>query len=289
MITFEFYLPKNKQAQNIHLSITARFNLNTSDYQKFIFRTPLQITADQWDETKQRPLNIYLKKNKKINTSLDQLKIRLTEYIKERNTLKKVPSKKILFYEIIEICTAKTVQFPNHSLLYFTQLYIDSKKELISHSTFKRYMVFLRLIEKFEGFIMERLYVDTIDGNFINNFILFGKEEAYSENTIYRTVHFIRTILLFAERKGIRTSIRELEIRREKQQREMVTLTENEILRIKKADVPKELQAAKDWLLISCYTGQRVSDFMEFSTEKLIDINGKKCIAFTQKLSLIHI
>lgn len=93
----------------------------------------------------------------------------------------------------------------------------------------------------------------------------------------------MKTILNFAERKGVRTAIRELELRRERQFKEMVTLTEQEIIKIKTVPVPEELQAAKDWLLISCYTGQRFSDFMNFKTDKIQKINGKDCLSFKQQ------
>ena len=133
------------------------------------------------------------------------------------------------------------------------------------------------------GFVKERLYIDTINADFINDFIRFGKEEEYSENTIYRTIHFVKTILNFAERKGIRTAVRELELRRERQFKEMVTLTEQEIVKIISTEVSEELQTAKDWLLISCYTGQRFSDFMRFKTDKIQNINGTNCLSFKQQ------
>lgn len=280
-MAFEFNLSQNGSSQNIDLNITVEFDY--FDSQKFLLKTPLQIKADHWDEKKQRPFNIYLKKYKKINAKLVEIKIRLNEYIYERKGLKKNISRKTLSERIESICSENTVTYPEFSLLYFIQLYLDSKKEFINYSTYKRYQVFFHLIQKFEGFIMQRLYINTIDGKCIKNFMLFGREEAYSENTIYRTIHFIRTILNFAERKGIRTAVRELEMRREKQQREIITLSEQEILEIKHTNLPEELLPAKDWLLVSCYTGQRVSDFMEFSTEKLIRVDGKTCISFIQK------
>ncbi len=63
----------------------------------------------------------------------------------------------------------------------------------------------------------------------------------------------------------------------------MITLTEKEIIKIQKTDVPEELQAAKDWLLISCYTGQRFSDFIRFSTQQIHIIEGKTCLSFAQQ------
>ena len=53
------------------------------------------------------------------------------------------------------------------------QQYINSRKELICHSTYKRYKVFFHLIERFEGYTMKRLYVDTLDADFISDFMLF--------------------------------------------------------------------------------------------------------------------
>ncbi|CAA7197416.1 tyrosine-type recombinase/integrase [Chryseobacterium potabilaquae] len=149
--------------------------------------------------------------------------------------------------------------------------------------SYKRYLVFYRLMKRFEGFLMKRLNVESINSDFINDFIIFGQNEEYSENTIYRSIHFVKTILNFAERKGIKTRVRELEIRREKQQKSVITLSEEEIIRIKNTEVPQELQPAKDWLLISCYTGQRFSDFMNFNVEKITRISGKPCISFIQQ------
>jgi len=280
-MTIEFYLSKNNSVKNIHLRIN--IEINPGSFQKFVYNTNLKIASEEWDEEKQRPVNIYLKEHKRINAKLDDLKIKLTEYIKKRYETGKKISQRMLSMEVERICTEKKTIYPELSLLHFTELYIDSKRELISYSTYKRYKVFFHLIKKFEGYIIERLYVDTIEGGLVNKFILFGKKEAYSENTVYRTLHFIRTILNFAERRGIRTAIRELEIRRERQKRELVTLNEAEIFRIKDTHIPKELQAAKDWLLISCYTGQRISDFMEFSVNKMVEIAGKQCISFIQK------
>lgn len=60
-------------------------------------------------------------------------------------------------------------------------------------------------------------------------------------------------------------------------------MTEDDLLKIKHTEVPNELEPAKDWLVISCFTGQRFSDFMKFSQEKLLDVQGKTCIKFIQQ------
>jgi hypothetical protein len=274
-MTFEFFLPQNGIQKNIHLSLTDK-----QQNKIFTFRTSLRITAADWDKERQRPANIYLKKYKTINAKLDKVKKEIAEYIHTKRLNKKQPLQRVMSNEIRKICSEQRNKLPENSLLYYMTWYINTKKELICHSTYKRYKVFFHLMERFEGFICKRLYVETVNSDFIKDFIIFGREEEYSENTIYRTIHFVKTILNFAERKGVRTAVRELEIRREKQKKEIVTLTEKEIVQIKHTEVPERLQAAKDWLLISCYTGQRFSDFMNFDRQQLQTVGGKICLSF---------
>lgn len=278
-MTFKFFISDRGLAkESIHLKIE-----NQSGQPLFNFKTPLRICQEDWDSKKQRPNNIYLKCYKKINTKLDALKIRLAECIEEDRSKGKLSSQRYLFKEIKNLCSKEKEDYPKDSLLCFINMYISSKQEYICQSTYKRYKVFFNLIERFEGFTAKRLYVNSMDGDFIRRFISFGKEEAYSENTIYRTIHFIKTILNFAERKGIRTAVRELDIRRERQNRIVINLTEKEVMKIGKVKVPRELQAAKDWLLISCYTGQRVSDFMKFNSDQMKKVNDRVCISFIQQ------
>lgn len=281
-MTFEFSILPSTLHNNVS-PIILNIDLLLANHQRFTFKTSLRIESDQWDTEKQRPINIYKKKYSKINHKLDELKIRISQYLKEALKEGRIISERIISKEIKKICLEKTIDYPELSLLHFIKMYIEAKEDLISPATYKRYHVFMHFFQKFEGFIAERLYLEKLDSKFIKDFISFGKHEGYSENTIYRSIHFVRTILNFAERKGIRTPIRELEIKREKPQREIITLTEKEISAIKKTELPSELQSARDWLLVSCYTGQRISDFMNFSEEKIVEIEGKKCINFIQK------
>ncbi|MXS71890.1 integrase [Flavobacteriaceae bacterium W22] len=277
-MTFEYFLPRNGIIKNIHLNL-----IDKKENKTYTFRTHLRISAEDWDKNKQRPINIYLKKYKQMNTKLDRLKKELADHIQERRSQNKQFRQRKLAKEVKAVCNGQFSDLPENTLLYYMKWYTDIKKELICHSTYKRYKVFFHLLERFEGFVCKKLYVEEINSDFIKNFMVFGKDEGYSENTICRTIHFVKTILNFAERKGVRTCVRELEIRRDRPKREVVTLTENEISKIQQTEVPKELQAAKDWLLISCYTGQRFSDFICFDFHNIQCIDEKMCLSFIQK------
>lgn len=276
---FDFYLSENQsEINNITLTVEDH-TLSTP----FTFNTPLKIAQEDWDQEKQRPKNIYLKKNKKINARLDEIKIQLASLFTGKITRNKGISHRTVSRLIKKIAYENKTIYDGNSFIYFMDLYISSKKEIICNSTYKRYKVFKHLIERFEGYLLKRLYIDDINHSFINSFITFGLNESYSKNTLLRTLHFIRTILNFIERKGIKTAVNELDIPKEKCNKQIITLSEEEILKIKHTPVPPELQDAKDWLLISCYTGQRYSDFIRFNKSQLIQIQNINCISFTQQ------
>ncbi|MBB4118832.1 site-specific recombinase XerD [Mesonia hippocampi] len=277
-MTFTFFLSEQEFLKNIYIKVNELGNGLT-----YTLKTPLKITKKDWDADKQRPINIYLKKYKLLNIKLNNIKKHLLELLEEKKHLSKYAKQKEILKKIKEVCLQQETTLPKNSLLHYMQWYIDTRKELICHSTYKRYKVFYRLFERFEGFIIKQLTITEINSSFIKKFLKFGAQEEYSENTIYRSIHFIKTILNFAERQGIRTAVRELDIRREKQHKEVVTLSEQELVTVRKTKVNPGLQAAKSWLLVSCYTGQRFSDFMGFSKKQLTTINNKLCISFIQQ------
>lgn len=277
-MTFEFFLSPSGAHNHIKLKIVdAQTGIN------YDFQTSLKISADEWDAEKQRPINIYIKKDKKINFLLDQIKIKISSFIKDKRSRNRPIAHRSLYRQIHKICTDSELVLQEGLLLHYVKLYVTQRKELICDSTYKRYMVFFNLIRRFEGFIKKNIFIDQVNADFVRDFMIFGREELYSENTLYRTIHFVKTILNFAEKKGIRTHIREIEVRRDKNKHEIVTLSEAEIKKIKEAEIPKELEEARDWLIISCYTGQRYSDFINFSSNMMLEIKGKHCIRFIQQ------
>jgi len=270
-----FILNKNKPLAAITLKIMDRDTIH-------LVQTPLRITPEMWDEDKERPKNIYLKIYKSLNQRLNRLKVGMASYLNEK---KGAVSLTRLNRQVRKLTLQKSNEtYKDGGLLSYMDSYISSRKNLISHSTYKRYVVFIRMIERYEGYCMKELMINEVNAEFVKRFLEFGHDEQYSLSTIYRSIHFVRTILNFLEKRGIRTFAYELELPKiAKPKKEFITLDEEELKTIQETDVPDRLQPAKDWLIISCFTGQRVSDFMEFSTDKLEVVKDKKCIAFTQK------
>ncbi len=51
----------------------------------------------------------------------------------------------------------------------------------------------------------------------------------------------------------------------------------------KQLDLSDRLDKVRDWLIISCFTAQRISDFFYFSSENIIEHHGLKLLRFKQK------
>ena len=270
-----FILNKNKPLAAITLKIRDQNFTH-------LVQTPIRIAPEMWDIEKERPKNIYLKIYKNVNQRLNRLKVGIAAYLKERKGNVSLTG---LNRQVKKLMLQKSnVSYKEGSLLYHMDRYIKSREYLISHSTYKRYKVFLRLIERFQGYSHIDLLLEDVNAQFAFRFNEFGTKEEYSQSTIHRTIHFVRTVLNFLEKRGIRTFVYELELPKlSKQKQDFITLDEEELKKIKETDVPERLQPAKDWLIISCFTGQRISDFMDFSLDKLKIVKDKKCIAFTQK------
>lgn len=251
--------------------------------QQFLIKTPLKIVPAQWDEEKQRPNNIYLKNFKKLNTKLDALKIAIATYLSELKPNKKEFSIRAVNRLVKKCCSEATPSLPAGGLLQSVDNFIKSRIHLITSTTHKRYLVFFRLLKRFEGYQRKHLMLDQVNSLFVQQFIAYGEAENYSISTIHRTIHFVRTVLNFLEKRGVRTFVYELELPKVKKINRAISLSEDEISTIKNIDVPAHLKAAKDWLVISCYTGQRVSDFMNFNLDMMEILDGKPCLSFTQQ------
>lgn len=274
---FSFTLLNSYSRSFIYLSFV------DDQQQQFFIKTALKITPSQWDHEKQRPKNIYLKSFKKLNTKLDALRISIATYINELKTSKREFSLRTVNRLVKKCCTEPESILPEGGLLHSTESFIKSRSHLITTTTHRRYLVFLRLLKRFEGHQQRHLMIEHVNSTFVKDFISFTEAENYSISTIHRTIHFVRTVLNFLEKRGVRTFVYELELPKIKKINRAVSLNEDEISSIKNVQVPPHLKAARDWLIISCYTGQRVSDFMNFNLDMMEILDGKPCLSFTQQ------
>lgn len=147
---------------------------------------------------------------------------------------------------------------------WFDQYVID-KGDDATAATLSKARSVKNLIIRFENTIEQCLLVKDIDVRVMMTFVEYCKDQGYAQNTIARNVVFIKTICNHAKIFDIPVS-NTLDLVRTKRERvSSVFLEKFELEWIAEVKlVDTLLDIVRDWLLISCYTGQRISDFMRF-------------------------
>ena len=176
-------------------------------------------------------------------------------------------------------------EIPN-DLINYIDFYIDYRKNEITKSTLKKINVIKQLLIRFQAYRKSIIFIKDINDNFKNEFVNYCKGELYAQNTIQRAFVFIKTFCKHARFLGIETHQQLDGIRIERQKVDKIYLTFEDLTKIEnisKEKLTDSLDNAKDWLIISCYSGQRISDFMRFTKEQIRIENNKPLIEFTQK------
>lgn len=172
------------------------------------------------------------------------------------------------------------------NLIDFMTYYLDMRTDA-KHNTKKKFVTVLnKLKNNSKKFGNAPILMSDVNNDFRKKYTeVFSN---YSTNTICHDLSLIKTVCRYAEDKGLQISKEVFKWTFKTEKIEIVYLNEDDLLKIENTtDLPDYLDNAKDWLLISCYTAQRISDFMRFDksmirTEK--NKQGKKVqlIEFTQ-------
>ena len=171
-------------------------------------------------------------------------------------------------------------------LLKYFLYYIECKKTETAIVTQRKYNSTLRLLERYQKEKKVVIQIIDINENFKNQLEKYCIENNYGQNTISKFFKTIKGVCNHADYNGIETSHQLTGFKTDQHKVEKIYLTFEEITKIEnisKNQLTDSLDNAKDWLIISCYTGQRVSDFMRFTDEQIRIENDKPLLEFTQK------
>ena len=175
-------------------------------------------------------------------------------------------------------------------LINYIDFFIHRRKEEVKINTIKKYQVLKSKLQIFENDRKKQILIKEVNENFKNEFVKYFKEKLYSFSTLQRDVKHIKTLCKHAHFLGLEIHPQLFELNykvdKDKTKVEKIYLTFEDLTKIEnisKNKLTESLENAKDWLIISCYTGQRVSDFMNFTKEQIRIEDGKHLIEFTQK------
>lgn len=180
-------------------------------------------------------------------------------------------------------------ELPTELLKYF-DYFMEVKKNEITIGTQKKYNVSKHLLERYQKTLNHTIKISDINDKFKLDFENYCLKNNYALNTISKDLRTIKTVCNHAKHNGITTSHQLDRIKTPQHKTEKIYLTFDELEKIENIDKRRlndNYDNAKDWLIISCYTGQRISDFMRFDKsmiryEKNKQGISKPFIEFTQ-------
>ncbi|MCG7281758.1 site-specific integrase [Chryseobacterium taklimakanense] len=287
-----FYLRGSKAEKRIYIFITkgTKFKIQRP--------TPFKINDAEWDQTNQvmktpadldgRKAEGKVLKNKieKFNSDLRIYADKVNEYFDSLVAADNLTEKKMLdFLDGLKGKKKMSSDIPT-DFQDFIDYYLECKPWL-TESTIKVYRRTGNLIKR----IFPKLSILDIDNNFKNEVAKFMAANNYQRSYLRKSLKNVKDFWRFAQGKGINVGIDpetwELEKEFPNVQDQIYTdpfLSLEELEAIKNTELVSDyLDNARDWLIISCWTAQRVSDLMGFSIDKISEYDGAKFISISQK------
>jgi integrase len=283
MASINFLYRSTKENSNLNLRLL--FRNNGKDY-VFGAKTNVEVSKHYWTKQhKKKSKDIEVtNKQTEINNQLNKIENYVLKAFNSANS--ETINKKWLQTQIDNYYNPiKETNIPTN-LIEYIDFYIDYRKHEITETNKSKCRVIKNKLIKYETFIGKKILIKNINDNFKNEFVNYQKEIMYSQNTIQREFVTIKTFCKHARYLGIETHSQLDALRIDRQKVDKIYLTLEDLTKIEnisKNKLTDSLENAKDWLIISCYTGQRVSDFMRFTNEQIRIEEGKHLIEFTQK------
>jgi integrase len=277
------------QSKSDSASIYLRLSMGKSNYIKS--RIGLTIDANNWSSRTGLPKQNNTD-NKEFTNKLSKLKIFILDQVNAANSIGEEITNKWLLDKIdfhfnrnqiveIEYLTTYGDKFVDELQYKVSQ----NNKKGVSDSTKKKYKTIVNKLKNYETSKGKRLLVRDVDLKFHKEFMRYLSEvDKLSDNTVGRYLKVVKTICLDAQRNGIQISDQMPHFKGFTVKPPIVTLSFDEIDQIKKKEfVNENHQIARDWLIIGCYTGQRVSDLMTMNKGMIESIQNFEFIVLTQK------
>jgi|TARA_R110000823_G_scaffold185666_1_gene318086 integrase len=271
--------------ENAPLNLRLLFRHNNKDF-VLGARTQYEVSKHYWkkEHPQKRPKDIEISnRQQEVNTELNNIENHILEAFKTVHPLD--ISKDWLDYQldIYYNPPKKNTGIPLN-LIEYIDFYTDYRKHEITYSSVKKYNTVKNKLKRMQTERKDPILIKDINESFKNEFVNFQKAKGYGQNTIQREFGFIKSFCKHARYLGLETDSQLDALKLEKAKTSKIYLSSQDLEAIEKKKFKHDyLDNARDWLIISCYTGQRISDFLRFTKEMIRIENGKSFLEFSQK------
>lgn len=252
-------------------------------------RTNLIVQTNKWDSDKGWVKNARTSELKELVVSLSELKYRIEESYLQAERTRVTVDKEWLTNLINPIQETKNENDLPLTLVEYFDYYIKVKQSTAAKESVKKWSSVRQKIIAFQKSSRSVVLLKEVNEQFRIDFEDFcKKKQKLSANYFERVLSFIKTICKHAGQNNIDISPQLHGLRSKKEAVHKIYLTREEIELLHKSTMPNaDLENSKDWLVISCNTAQRISDFMNFKKSDMVDIvdgsNRIQAIKITQQ------
>lgn len=284
MATTKFFLQSKTSPANIYV------NLSVSRGKIFRRKTGYTINTADWSEATDLP-----KQNDEENRRLGvRLKKMAAFIIEELNTLTTEggePTGDWLEAKI-DAFNGKKRKSDEDILLNYIQKYIEdlpykefpNGRKGATRATIQKYSALKNKIDEYQIYTKKTFYVKDVTPVFRNDLLKYFREVLIlGANTAGRYIKFLKTVCLDAQFNGLEVSHLLKRVRGFSEKADKIYLTFEELEALEKKTFSRPaLDNARDWLIIGCYIGQRVSDLLTLTRENIIMRAGLELIELDQ-------
>lgn len=288
MATVKFLYRSTRDIAPITLRLSFRNGLKDHVIES---KTQITCSKEDWklmqNSRRIKDANLKNKKNKFDKDTLDIESHVLTAF---NNSNPSSVDKAWLQNQLDSYYGKNDTQVISDKILEYFEKYLELIKNNITKTTHTRYNTSYEFTKRFideSECYNKNTTISDIDVDFYNEFRDYGLENEYSLSTINKYFSAIKTMCNYAyAHHGIQLSHRYNLIKMKANRMPVVYLTMDElklIASLKSHQLGPRLDNVRDWLLISCLTGQRISDFMNFSTDNIREVDGIKLMDIFQE------
>ena len=280
-VNFLYRSLKDKSCLNLRLL----FRFNGKDH-VIATSTNLEVSKDYWKnkhKLKVKDISV-INKQIEINTEINKITNHILKAF-EQSGASDLLNKQWLDKQLNSYYNRNTkIKTIPKDIVRFIEYYVEQRLNEVKPASITKFKVVKHKLQRLENHIGRSIFINEINEEFKELFVNYCKGENYSQNTMQRELNIIKMFCKFAKYKGVDVHIELEGLKLNKEKTEKIYLSLKEIDQIEAVQIDKPyLINARDWLIISCFTGQRISDFMRFNKEMIRVEDSKTLLEFDQQ------
>lgn len=265
-----FYLKQVSAKEPTLISLQLKFPVD----QRVVLSTGDKIQPAEWDFVKQRALvNKKMPGNADTNLWLDKIDLEVKTIFRNLFIDGVTPTAEIVRSKLLEALAINPQPVTKKLDLFgFIQEFMDQSNVNKAKETIKSYKTTRNHLLNFCSENKCTLDFNNITIDFYHRFMGHLQAIGNSKNTISKQIKNLKTFMQEASERGINTNMdfKSRSFKKVTEEVDKIYLSEDEIDKMYKLNLPVGKERVRDLFVVACYTGLRYSDFSQIKNENIL-------------------